>query len=340
VIRLLLYTMLAVILPSIVAQRFSLSPPVQAASLNLTTSALPLNKADASQNHVGELVYRGGLVMASDNPDFGGISGLRIRAADNVALAISDAGAWISFRLIERNEKLIGAAGIGIAAILDQNGKSGTKANRDAEALEISTTTSGTTTSVAFEGDHRIWVYTEIDPAKPETFTASASQEWQKPWMIVWPRNGGAEAMCQLGSNKMQLLITEDASSQSGNKDAFITTKESDIRFEFQPEPSFKPTDCVSLPQQMQALVLQRHFSPFAGVAARLMLADFENIQSGARIKGREIARLAPPLSVDNMEAIAYVERQGRRFIYIASDDNFSHLQRTLLMKFEWVIKR
>ena len=48
-----------------------------------------------------------------------------------------------------------------------------------------------------------------------------------------------------------------------------------------------------------------------------------------------EIARLAPPLTVDNMEALAIRREGGRTFIYLASDDNFSPLQRTLLMKFE-----
>jgi hypothetical protein len=51
-------------------------------------------------------------------------------------------------------------------------------------------------------------------------------------------------------------------------------------------------------------------------------------------VEGRELARLAPPLSVDNMEALA-VERDGARtIIWIASDDNFNPMQRTLLMKF------
>jgi hypothetical protein len=48
-----------------------------------------------------------------------------------------------------------------------------------------------------------------------------------------------------------------------------------------------------------------------------------------------EIARFGAPLLVDNMEALA-VRREGeRRFVYLASDDNFNALQRTLLLKFE-----
>jgi hypothetical protein len=55
---------------------------------------------------------------------------------------------------------------------------------------------------------------------------------------------------------------------------------------------------------------------------------------SGA-VGPREIARFGAPLLVDNMEALA-VRREGeRRFVYLASDDNFNALQRTLLLKFE-----
>jgi hypothetical protein len=313
------------------ARWLSLSPPAHAAALEITTEALPLNKGDPKQNRVGELVYRGGLVLRSANKDFGGISAMRVRA-DHLVLAISDAGSWISFKLIEKDEQLVGVAGIGLAPMLDAAGKPGHKASRDAEALEV-----GATTSVAFEGDHRIWVYPDIDPAKPETFTAPARSDWRKPWMLMWPNNGGAEAMCQLEPAKNTLLITEDAAGPDASKAGFLSTATADVRFGYQPEAGFKPTDCAALPTQMQALVLQRRFSPFTGVAASLAVADFQDVKSDTVIAGREIARLVPPVSVDNMEGISYLERAGHKYIYIISDDNFSGLQRTLLMKFEWL---
>jgi hypothetical protein len=37
------------------------------------------------------------------------------------------------------------------------------------------------------------------------------------------------------------------------------------------------------------------------------------------------------------MEALAVVEEQGRVIVWVASDDNLLPLQRTLLLKFEWV---
>ncbi len=313
------------------ADRFSLSPPAQAAPLVINTAPLPLNKADPAQTRVGELVYRGGLVLRTDNKDFGGISGMRVRA-DGVVLAVSDAGSWISFALIEKKEQLVGVTGIGLAPVLDQDGKPGTKINRDAESVEV-----GAVTSISFEGDHRVWMYNDIDPAKPETFNAPATQEWRLPAMRLWPSNGGAEAACELGPDKKRLAISEDAPGPSGSKDAHLASDTSEVRFGFLPEDGFKPTDCVALPGAQEGLILQRHFSPFTGVAASVGVADFATLQNGVTVKSREIARLAPPLSVDNMEGISFIERGNRKFIYIVSDDNFSGLQRTLLMKFEWL---
>lgn len=313
------------------ADRFSLSPPAQAAPLVIKTTPLLLNKTNPAQTRVGELVYRGGLVLQSTNEDFGGISGMRVRA-DGVVLAVSDAGTWISFALIEKTEKLVGVTGIGLAPLLDQDGNPGTKINRDAESVEI-----GATTSVSFEGDHRVWIYKDIDPADPETFKAVAVQDWRLPAMQLWPSNGGAEAVCDIGPDKKRLLISEDAPGPANSKDAFLTSGTSEVRFGFLPEDGFKPTDCVALPGAQQALILQRHFSPFTGVAASVGVTDFATLQNGMTVKSREIARLTPPLSVDNMEGISYIERGNRKFIYIVSDDNFSGLQRTLLMKFEWL---
>ena len=47
------------------------------------------------------------------------------------------------------------------------------------------------------------------------------------------------------------------------------------------------------------------------------------------------LAVLAPPLTVDNMEAIAARKNEaGETILYLMSDDNFSSDQRTLLMMF------
>jgi hypothetical protein len=63
-------------------------------------------------------------------------------------------------------------------------------------------------------------------------------------------------------------------------------------------------------------------------------MIDPRAIAPGAVLVGQEIARLAPPLSLDNMEGLAITEEAGQTMVWLISDDNFSPLERTLLMKF------
>jgi hypothetical protein len=65
-----------------------------------------------------------------------------------------------------------------------------------------------------------------------------------------------------------------------------------------------------------------------------LTLIDPRRIRTGMTIRGREIARLAPPLTVDNFEGLAITREHGATMLWMVSDDNLLFLQRTLLMKF------
>jgi hypothetical protein len=79
---------------------------------------------------------------------------------------------------------------------------------------------------------------------------------------------------------------------------------------------------------------LMRAFDPLHGVRSELQVTD----DSGAVI---DSFRLAAQHTADNFEGVAAVERaDGRIRFYIISDDNFSRLQRTLLLAFDWTPPR
>ena len=80
--------------------------------------------------------------------------------------------------------------------------------------------------------------------------------------------------------------------------------------------------------------MLNRYYTLLAGVKAALTVIDPTEIAPMKLLEGSELARLAPPLSVDNMEALTIARESGRTILWIASDDNFNPMQRTLLMKF------
>jgi hypothetical protein len=318
------------------ADRNKVLPPAEPAALVITSRPVPLNKDNPKQTRVGELVYRGGLELRSANKDFGGISDFRILNKKYI-LAVSDAGSWISFSLIEKKNRLVGIKGIAIAPILDTEGKAGTKKDRDAEGLAILPDK----TLVTFEGSNSIWTFLPVDaeklPTLPQKSMAITSMDSWK----LWPVNGGPEAFDARLNKELSgmmpmfvsFVIAEDAFAADGTTAGELEDGET-APLRYLPPTDFKPT-ATSLISNDKALVLHRHFSPSTGVAATIAIQ--EGLYGSGVLSGREIARLEPPLTVDNMEGIDYIEREGRKYIYIISDDNFSGLQRTLLMKFEWM---
>ncbi len=328
------------------ADALKVFPPAHAATLQISAKSIPLNPENPAQIRVGELVYRGGLELRSANKDFGGISGMRLWHDGKTILAVSDAGSWISFKLIEKKGQLIGATGIALAPILDIKGIAGTKKGRDAEAITVQI---GSSSIIAFEGQNALWRYFDIDPTKPKTFSAPAIAQEMPDYMKLWPNNGGPEVYdsglfsgsrgaSYFAPKPQSISIAEDAFDDNGTTPGYLEHPEK-ILFAYNPPPGFKPTD-AQLISDKDALVLHRRFSPMTGVAASIGLVDLVSASTGAKITPREIARLEPPMSVDNMEGISYIERGGKKYIYIISDDNFSGLQRTLILKFEWTAKK
>jgi hypothetical protein len=87
-------------------------------------------------------------------------------------------------------------------------------------------------------------------------------------------------------------------------------------------------------------VLLNRRFTLLEGVSAFVTIIDASGITAGQVLTPRIVARLAAPITVDNMEALSMEREAGRTILWIASDDNFSGLQRTLLMKFALELPR
>ncbi len=83
--------------------------------------------------------------------------------------------------------------------------------------------------------------------------------------------------------------------------------------------------------------VLERRFSVFEGFAARILQLDWHSDPApDALLHPVELARLGARMPTDNFEGIAARRIGPRRHeIYLVSDDNFSILQQTLLMRLQ-----
>ena len=314
--------------------------PAEAIPVAIEARPVALDPSDPNRTEVGRLRYLGGLVLTSRQPRFGGLSGLRVDDRGRF-LAVTDEGDWVTFTTVEQGERLVGIRGGVIAPVLGANGLAAQgKEDGDAEALEWPADGDGTA-GVMFEQSHRLQVYRGVDPARPETLLQRPAAIYPYAEIRGWPANGGGEAFADL-AGKGELLISEEAPGPAGGRDALLLSDAGKLRFSYLPPPGYQPTDAVLLAAPGTVLVLNRRFSGgvVSAVVTELALDAGELDRPGLRmsstpVAGTEIARLAPPLTVDNMEGIALRRAGGRTFVYLVSDDNFSPLQRTLLLKFE-----
>ncbi len=87
-----------------------------------------------------------------------------------------------------------------------------------------------------------------------------------------------------------------------------------------------------------ELLILERKFSWFTGINIRIRSIPLKSIAPGALVDGPTLFNADLGHEVDNMEGIdAHVTPEGETVLTMISDDNFSLLQRTLLLQFTLV---
>jgi hypothetical protein len=298
--------------------------PAAPEALALATRPIPLNPELPEAKQVGALAYRGGLVLRSDHPRFGGLSGLAV-AADGRLIAVSDRGVWIGFRPVVDGGQLVGVAEATIDPILDGNGRPLTGRAIDAEAVVVLRNA----VFVAFEQDHRVWRY----PGPPHHAAGAAKATMPIPERGRLAPNGGFEAVTALGGGRL-LMVAEEPATDGGDHPGWIVAGDRAFALTYAPTGLFKPTEFARL-RNGDVLALERRFTAVGGFAARIQRIARADIRPGARLKGREVARIEPPLIVDNYEAMAAVPApDGGHLVFIASDNNFRSLQHTVLLLF------
>jgi hypothetical protein len=147
------------------------------------------------------------------------------------------------------------------------------------------------------------------------------------------PLNGGIEALVVLRGGALFALteywIDRDVVvGWTGGPDRW---KRLGLRF----EAALRPSDAAALPRG-DILVLERAYNPDRGIVnVRVREIARSFVRPGSPLGGRLVAEFAPPLTLDNFEGIAAVQDKGGEVhVYLASDDNLSRAQRTLLLKF------
>jgi hypothetical protein len=81
--------------------------------------------------------------------------------------------------------------------------------------------------------------------------------------------------------------------------------------------------------------VLERKFSYLSGVAIRIRRIPLAGVQPGALVDGPAMLEADMGYQIDNMEGLAvHRTAAGETVLTLVSDDNFSPIQRTVLLQF------
>jgi len=281
--------------------------------------AVPLDRNNSDRRAIGGLRYLGGWEMRSDDPRFGGISAMHVEGGEVIAL--SDAGSLIRFPL-PRGRRVVAT----IQPLADGPGDYRVKRDRDVESMVVH----GGHAWLGFERRNAIWRYRLSD------WRSDSNRRPQA--MRKWPRNAGAEAMVRLDDGRF-IVFSEGRRRPDGSTEALLFARDPSrpgpppTRFGYRAPSGYRITDAALLPDG-RLLLLNRRFTLVEAMSAKLVVVDPAVPEPGETMTGREIATLARPLTVDNMEALSITREGARTILWIASDDNLAPFQRSLLMKF------
>lgn len=290
---------------------------------DLTATPVPLDPSNPGRVKVGALTFMGGVDLTSRDLAFGGYSSMTIDRG--LFTLLSDGGTIVRFRLDDKFR--LSAVSFGDLPMGPGTGWS--KKERDSESMTLDPATGQVW--VGYEGYNQIWRYSP-------GLTLPARMVAPRP-MADWSENGGAESMVRLRDGRFLVIAETSRRLPSPARSALLFDRDptekplKGFEFGYLPPEGYDPSDATQLPDG-RVLILNRRLSlPFFWSVV-LTLIDPRHIRPGITIRGREIARLAPPLSVDNFEGLAVTQEKEGTMLWMVSDDNLLILQRTLLMKF------
>lgn len=298
--------------------------------ITLTTRSVPLSVAEPTLDHVGGLRYLGGLWLKSEDPGFGGLSGLSAETRDGEVriLAVTDQGDKLAGRVVFSDDRLTGVDGATIEPLVNPDG--GPIAGKRLGDAESITRLPDGRVLVGFEQRHRVWAYGQG--------LSGAAQVFDTPKALAdAPSNGGLESLAGFADGRV-LAITEQMKTRSGNFAAFLRQGGDWTEAEWVGSaPGFEPSDATVLPNG-DLLVLERLWSPLAplDIRSRIDRVKGASVKPGAVLQGEVLAELRAPLTAENFEGIAaFRAASGATRLLLVSDDNFNGAQRTLFLAFE-----
>ena len=155
------------------------------------------------------------------------------------------------------------------------------------------------------------------------------------------PFNKGLEALVMVPKGMplagTLIAMSERGLDTQGNLIGFLVGGPTPGQFSVRRTDEFDISDATLLPSG-ELLILERKFSWLGGLGVRIRRIALKSIAPGAVVDGPSIFDADLGYEVDNMEGIdSHVTLNGDTMLTMVSDDNFSPLQRTLMLQFRMV---
>lgn len=305
-------------------------------SVQVTAHALAsFAVGEPERRDFGPLTFLGGLELRGDRREFGGISSGVIETDGRAFIAASDQAHWILGRFVaDADERLTGIENVRLAPMMALDGRR----LRDTRQFDTEGMTRiGNRLFISVERAHQILRF-ELGPngpagratavPTPDDFRRLNSNQGIEALGVLPPASRFAGALIAIAEHP-------PAGSEPDRIPGWILGPQPG-RFSVQRSRDFDVTDLGFLPGG-DMLILERRFSPLWGVALRLRRVAIGSVVPGAVLEGETLIEANMAYHVDNMEALmVHRARDGRAILTLMSDDNFSILQRNLVLRFAY----
>jgi hypothetical protein len=290
---------------------------------------------DPSQTRFGQLEFRGGLELASKYVAFGGLSAIHLDAQGVHLLGVTDKGSWLRGRIVYRGGRPAGIADAEMAPMLGPDGKPLAAGHwYDAESLAQGTD------GKFYVGIERVEKIVRFDIGR-DGLTARGQPISVPADFKTLTRNKSLECLAAAPKGSAHagalIAVTERSLDVAGNLRGFLLKDAGADRFSVTRSGEYDVTDCAILPPG-DLLLLERRYSLVSGLGMRIRRIALDTIKAGAVVDGHPLIEADLGQQIDNMEGIAvHRNARGETIITLVSDDNFSPIQRSLLLQFALV---
>ena len=310
------------------------APTPAAAPVAIDIDAQPIASfdiRDRSRRQFGLLEFRGGMALRSPYRHFGGLSAIRVATDGARFISLTDKGWWLRGRIAYQGTRPDAIADAEMAPILGADGRP--LIDRGWYDTESIAEDDGT----LYVGIERVHQIVRFNYGK-DGLLARGQAIAVPPGLRSLPANKGLEALVFAPKGTALpgtlIAISERGLDHAGNILAFLIGGASPGTFTVKRSASYDISDAALLPGG-DLVILERKFSWTSGLFVRLRRIALAEVRPGAVVDGPILMEADLGYEIDNMEGLSvHRGEHGEIVLTLVSDDNFSVLQRTLLLQF------